>query len=273
MHINGAERRVCPAEFQDRITQMFGVNQFGDPQFKIVWGQTEKIRLGNKWANGRVEYRDRTACHDMPCWVIMRWKAPSTYGSPEAYYANSWMSTGTKQNVRVIPKKIRMKSGAYFEGFEVKVDEFEEPDGFYVTGEYPWRGRYEIVQPLINKEFIDNKLAVTHFPLSHLLIDLIIPLVLAYQSLSLEERIAARRYAEEQEQKKLTEEIADRMANDAPAWWGPVSYGRQGIRTSLLQRKMEQIEAAWNRLSKGGSRPVFNRGLAIGDAPRVASYL
>jgi hypothetical protein len=52
---------------------------------------------------------------------------------------------------------------------------------------------------------------------------------------------------------------------------GPVSYGQQGCRTSLLDRKMHAIQQVWNRLSKGG-RPHFNKGLAVGDRPSVARY-
>lgn len=271
MHFKGPEPRQCPSEFQDRITRMFGVNQFGDPYFKIVWGQTEKIRLGNRWSNGRISYRDRSLCNDMPCWVILRWKPPSFYGSPAAYYANSWMSTGKRQDVRIIPKKMRNeRTGARFEGFEVKVDEHDEAEGFYVTGEYPWKGRYEIVQPLIDKQWIDGELKITHFPLSHLMIDLIIPLILAYQELTLEEREAARVAAKAEEERKLTEEIADRLADSMPAYIDAVSYSRQGIRTSLLQRKMDAIEAAWKRICGGeGQMPHFRPGFSVG-APQVA---
>ena len=239
MPVKGAETRECPKEFQDRLTQMFGVNQFGDPNFKIVWGQSTFIRMGNVWrdrhGNERVGYRERYQNHGMPCWVIMRWHSPIEYGSPRAYYDST----------------------------------FDSLSRLYMVGEYPWRGRYESVQPLISKEFVGRKLVVTHFPLSHYLIDTLIPMMQAFQKLSQEKKAAARAAAKAAEEKKLTEEIADRMMEALPTYYGPVSYGNQGIRTSLLDRKMAQIQKVWDRLSRAGRRPKFNRGMALGDKPVI----
>jgi len=39
--ITKAERLTCPPEFQSCLTDIFGVNVFGEPNFKILWGQTE----------------------------------------------------------------------------------------------------------------------------------------------------------------------------------------------------------------------------------------
>lgn len=233
------ETRECPAEFQDRITRMFGTNQFGDPHFKIVWGQSQFIRMGNVWrdkqGNERVGYRDRYQCHGMPCWVIMRWKSPHEYGSPRTYYSQT----------------------------------FDELTGLHMVGEYPWRGRYEIVQPLIRKEFVDGKLEVEHFPLSHYLIDTLIPLFLAFQEQSEEEKAAARAAVKAAQSKKETEDIADAMEARMPTFWGPTTYGSTGIRTSVLDKKMQLIQKVWDRLSKAGRKPKFNRGMAIGDRPIV----
>src|SRR5882724_9008634 len=128
MKAAGAETRKCPKEFQDRITRMFGRNQFGQPNFKIVWGQSEFIRMGNiwrdRWGNERKGFRDTYQCHGAPCWVIMRWKQPAQYGSPRAYYESTY-------------------------------DSFS---GLHFLGEYPWRGRYEIVVSLQDKTFVNNKL-------------------------------------------------------------------------------------------------------------------
>lgn len=212
------ETRKCPVEFQDRVTRMFGTNEFGDPLFRIAWGQTETIRLGTTWrdkhGNERAGYRD---CYlqGSPCWCILQWKSPKTFGHPDLYY----------------------------------IQNFDESSGLSTCGEYPYRGRYIVLQPLVNKEFIDGKLVLTHFPLSHVLIDRIIPLIMIAHSMTKEEQRACRQYAEEQEHKQTVAEIADRMADASPIY-GPVSYSRQGIRTSLLDRKMEQIQRGWNFYAK-----------------------
>jgi len=233
---------------------MFGRNRFGDPNFKIVWGQSEFIRQGNIWrdefGNERPGYIDRYACHGMPCWVIMRWKPPEAYGSPASYYAQAWMAAKSSQE--------RDPNHPH-----------DSPRGFYVTGEYPWRGRYEIMQPLISKEMRDGKLVVTHFPLSHYMIDRLIPMFIAYQRLSEVERAAARQYVREQEEKKKTAQIAEILERNLPTWWGPVSYGNQGVRTSVLDRKMQQIQKVWDAMTSRGRRPFFNRGMSTGDRPII----
>jgi hypothetical protein len=236
------ETRETPPEFQARLTALFGTNEWGDPHFKIVWGQSQLIRIGNLWSdkygNERLEYRDRYQCHGMPCWVIMRWKAPVEYGTPEMYYANT----------------------------------FDAFTGLYITGEYPWRGRYESVQPLISKEFVDGKLVIEHFPLSHYLIDMLIPMMLAFQELSEEQKEAARQATAAAEERKATEEIADRMAENLPSFWGPVSFGAGGSRCSVLDKKMDAIQKVWDRLSRRGQRPRFRRAMTIGNRPRIIGY-
>jgi hypothetical protein len=242
MHIKGPETRQCPPEFQARLTRMFGKNQFGEPHYKIVWGQSQFIRMGNLWrdkhGNERLGYRDRPQCHQQPCWVIMRWHSPLEYGSPATYYRNTFIPNGVSK-------------------------------GFYVTGEYPYRGRYEIVQPLISKEFVAGKLVVTHFPLSHFLIDRLIPMMVQFANLSQRQKQAIQAANKAIEDKKETEFVADVLENNMPRWMGPVSYTRQGIKTSLLTRKMDQIQKVWDRMSRGGRRPKFNRGMAQGDRPVV----
>ena len=257
------ERRQCPAEFQDRLTRMFGVSQFGTPIFRIVWAQSEFIRMGNIWrdrfGNERKAYRDIYQCHGMPCWVIMRWKQPAHYGSPETYYENTW-------------------------------DDFSK---MHFLGEYPWRGRYEIVHSLMHQEMTEGKivtewihslnphtgiietipvrkrvgqnLIVHHMQLSHILIDKIIPLIMKVHSLSNQELQAIRAANKLTEHKKEVEKVTDVMAENMPTYFGPVSYSRQGVRTSLLDRKMEQIEKVWKRELAGKKR--FAKGFQVANRP------
>lgn len=261
------ERRQCPPEFQERLTRTFGTNQFGDPHFKLSWGQSEFIRMGDIWrdryGNERKGYRDTYQCYGTPCWNIMRWKQPAQYGSPETYYENTW-------------------------------DDFSK---MHFLGEYPWRGRYEIVQPLMRQEMtegrlvndwipsinprtgiiehvpvrkrVDQKLIIHHLPLTHLLIDKIIPLIVKVQQLSRQELMAIRESQRIAEHKKEVQEIADAMESNMPSYFGPVSYSRQGVRTSLLDRKMEAIEKVWKRELADKRR--FSKGFQIADRPmRVA---
>jgi hypothetical protein len=216
---------------------MFGRNPFGGPLFKVVWGQSEFFKMGNVWRDKygteRRGYRQRYLCHGVACWNILRWKPAKQYGTPELWYAQTW----------------------------------DPVSKLFILGEYPWRGRYEVLYALNRREMVNGKLEIIAFPLTHLLIDKLLPLMLAVQRMSEEEKRAAREMVREAELKKENEEVAERMMDALPAWYGPVSFSRQGCHTSLLDKKMAAIQAAWNRLSRNGQRPRFQKGLFQARAP------
>jgi hypothetical protein len=229
-----------PPEFQIRLTRLFGLNPFGEPNIKIVWGQSLFLKKGKEWTdssgNQKTGYREDYQCSGLPCWVIVRWQSPEIYGSPAAYYQNSWM----------------------------------ELTETWVCGEYPWTGRYEIIQPLIHKEYVNGKLEIDHFPLSHYLIDTIIPMIESFRRLSAEQLKVARAVTKAAEAKAETEFVADMLEHNMPTWLGPHSYTGQGIKTSVLARKEAQIQRVWDHWAKRGRPPQFARGMAQGDRPRLA---
>lgn len=242
MHITGPETRKCPQEYQERLTRMFGKNRYGEPNFKIVWNQSQFLRMGNIWRDERGNevpcYKDTYQGDGQPSWMIMRWMPPEHYGSPATYYRNN-LDQGT---------------------------------GLFFTGEYPWKGRYEIAQSLISKDLVGGKLVITHMPLCHFMIDMVIPMIIQWQQLTEEERMAAKQLAEQEQLKAENAEVAEKMMANMPTWIHPVSYSRQGCRTSILDQKMTKIQKAWDRLSKRGLRPIFQKGLAQGNRPRPIAY-
>jgi hypothetical protein len=221
--IIGSERLTCPREFQDRITRELGTNMFGEPLFRLIWGQTQTLVMG--FSGG---YRERLVQFDMPCWVIQRWRSPNEYGSPEMYYTET----------------------------------FEEESKLYITGEYPWKGRYETLQPLYRKEVVNGKLEITHFPLDDILIDRVIPMMLKAQEMNFWERKAALRMIHDEEEEKKVDAIAERLEEARPSFMGSVSLSRQGCRTSRIDKMAEKIERTWNRISAG--KKNWNRGLFQG---------
>jgi hypothetical protein len=231
---------------------MFGTSPFGAPHIKIVWNQSQFIRLGWQWKDSfgveHCGYQERYQGDGTPCWMIMRWKPASFYGSPDTYYANTWMG-------------------------ERDVD---SPHGFYVTGEYPYEGRYEIVVPLVKKEFLRGKngieLKIDHFPLTHFLIDTLVPLILLSMELNEDERKAAKEAEAQAEHKRMVAMTEEVMTEHLPAFYGPVSFSHQGCRTSLIDRKMQLIQKKWDELSRRGREPRFQPGMAQGVAPQVWGY-
>lgn len=219
---------------------MFGLNKFGEPNYRIAWAQSEfqKMSFSRPGSGGgeTTGYELTYKAGGTPSWLILRWKDPSNYGSPELFYENT-----------------------YLDNMDL-----------YFLGEYPWKGRYEVLYNLCSKEFVNGKLVIEHIELSHSLIDKIIPLLIESQYLSNFERQAARKMAKEFEHKKMVNEITDRMMNDLPAWYGPVSYAHQGCRTALLDQMMAKIQKKWNQLSRRGGMPVFTKGIQQANRPIIS---
>jgi hypothetical protein len=245
MRVTGRETRRCPADMQERLTRTFGTNIFGEPYFKIAWGASEFIRMGNVWRDRqgteRRGYRERYLGHGMPCWCILRWRSPGSYGSPDLFYDRN----------------------------------FVPHTGLSATGEYPYKGRYEILQALNYKEFVDGKMIVHNMPLTHLMIDMIIPMLLKAENLTRLEQIAAEIFArkhKEKEYKKELDEVTDRMMEALPTFYQAVSFTNQGIRTSFLTRKMEQVQKMWNQLARFnmGKKARLMKGIQQGNKPRIA---
>ncbi len=89
------ERKTAPREIQQRVARAGGVNRFGEPNFRVVWGWSRLTWIGGKWtdrdASGNVvreiiELREvpKYTPHDR--WHIERWIPPQAYGSPEEWY-------------------------------------------------------------------------------------------------------------------------------------------------------------------------------------------
>lgn len=205
------ERRLCPDEFQECINERFGLNRFGGPNFKLVWGQTEYVTMA-----GNGCYQDELLCHGNPCWNILRWIPPETFGTPDFFYEQS----------------------------------IDPETGLSTLGEYPHEGRYEILQPLTHRQVIGDELIVEHFPLSYQIIDLMIPMFVRSQEVTALELRLAQEEQERMENAEIVDSIADRLEEEMPAYVHPVSYAGQAMHTSRLTRKMDEISRQWDRLPK-----------------------
>lgn len=240
--VPGHEPRECPPEFQERIDAICGFNKFGGPNFKIAWGQSEFIRQGNVWTDWqgteRVGYTDRYLAGGTPCWCILRWRDPAIYLHPEIYYFRS----------------------------------FVDLTGLHATGEYPWEGRYEVLLSLHTKSFVDGKMVIDAMPLSHILIDKILPAILKAENLTKEEIEVAEKLkaeAEKAEADAEIEEVTASMLEHLPVHYGAVSYSGQGCKTSVIAKKEHQIQQFWNRLARNDVDLKSMLGFHQGAPPKI----
>ena len=99
------EKREVPAWVEHIITRKGGLNPFGKPNFRVVWGGNRYYKVGGmfkkvitfKDEDGRecslvtdvAEMREMLRYHPFR-WHIERWMGPEFYGGSEEWYRNTW---------------------------------------------------------------------------------------------------------------------------------------------------------------------------------------
>lgn len=223
--LNGDERLVCPDEYAQRVTEAGGCNQYGEPRFRIVWGMSECFRAGGIWEplDGAYYrgYRDLLLVNEA-CWALLQWQPAEKFGHPVSYYLRNL-----------------------------------DDSGFQTLGEFPYHGRYEIIQPFVARSVVDGHVVVDAMPLSSLLVDMVIPIIRESKEISaLKLREIARERRERVEKEKV-DQIEACIRNATPEW-----ISRSGPRmacNSVIQKKAELIEAQW----KQALRTIRTRGKGL----------
>ena len=180
------ERRRCPKRFQERLTRAVGTNQYGEPLFKIAWGQTQTYTAGGVWPHDHFfGYRQLMLSNSspsgrgQPCWMILEWHPPSDYNTDAVYY----------------------------------YENRDDATGLQTLGEYPYRGRYEVAFKLVSQEFRDGRMTILNYHLDGMVLDLLIPSIVEAQRMTMKERQRAIRNMQEQEEKKYDRTV-DAIYND-----------------------------------------------------------
>ena len=93
------ESKRAPADVAARVSRAGGLNPYGRPNFRVVWGWSRLTWIGGKWTDRDpstgsilrevVELRrvPKYLPHDR--WHLERWLPPALYGPPENWYANT----------------------------------------------------------------------------------------------------------------------------------------------------------------------------------------
>ena len=203
-----AERLTCPEDIQRDLTDIFGVNHFGDPMFRIIWGMTEtQVQLTVNHT-----YDDVLVGANQPCWILQRWEPPEVFGTPDFFYLiNRDDETGM------------------------------------VMMEYPDFGKYKDLVSFQSRHYDakTHELKISTIELDWTLIDAAVPLMLKSLEMSDLERQAALEEQQAYENALIVNEIADRLHDDLPTFYGPTSHAQISNRTALIDRKKAEIERMW----------------------------
>ena len=212
----------CPAWFQERLTEIGGVNIYDEPNFKVVWGQGGQAdclyRAGGTWhVDGQPSfegYRDLLIGGGTPSWCLLQWHPAIHFGTPESYY----------------------------------VGNLDEETNLQILGEYPYFGKYVMLYNMCYRAMVQGKMKIEAMPLNSFVLDTVVPIILEAKDISYEKTIAAMKALKEVEDKADCDMIEDVMRDSKLAFKGPVSYARQGCRTSIIDRKMEQMQRHINTM-------------------------
>ena len=218
MWVLADERLLCPEEFQARLVSVGGLNRYDEPNFKAVWGNTHTIRTA-----GWKEYRDTLMGFGDNSWMLLQWVAPELLGTPESWY----------------------------------VTNVDEVTGMCLLCEYPYSGNYKLLFNLSHRYVENGSMKVFRFPLSELLLNTIVPLVMEAKNVTLEQNKAwwlAQEEARETNIERMIEQI--RVGKRLAFRGGSVSFTNQGVRTSSVDQRTQALARGWAeasaRLQKAG---------------------
>lgn len=207
-------RRSCPDWFQCALTRIGGENKYGEPRFKLVWGESETMRDGGYFLKDDFEgYRDVPALGGDACWALVMWEPAEKHGSPWRWYH----------------------------------DNTDEITGLVTLGQYPHRGRYRVIKKLIHREFVNGELVTWRMEPTHFILDVMVPLIMHWNKLSDAERLSVI-----EEEKAKEEAEADRILADA-RHAARISRGSPLVqkRLEVMERTMAQAMAIASRTQLG----------------------
>ena len=214
------ERLKCPEHFQRRLTRAGGKNRYGEPNFRLVWSQTEMTRQGGRWeANGEwyTGYRDVLLGDGLPHWMLLQW-------------ADAGKSIQ-------MPFLAPESDGAWYDANKCPVT------GLSLLGSYPYRGSYQIALPLrakwFEKDARGNSIMRLHaFPLSTQIIDMMVPIIKATKEVSLKAKLMSMDEDKEKDEIEYEKTVED-IYQDA-------KLSASARASSWIQDKARSIEKAWN---------------------------
>lgn len=222
--------RSCPEWFQQELTRIGGVNPSGEPIFKLIWSPSARHIIGGAWSTGYVGYREVSAVSGTPCWALMVWEPKETQGTP----------------------------------FQWEWDYRDPESGLLECGAFPSAGRYRILKRFLHRElirqaeerhYLDHRgdpqieviarreLAVYRLEPSGLILDILLPMLMAWRRLT---DVAKKSALKQDEQMRKNEFLA--KSKDA----------RDGCRimrgSELVRRRAEVIENGLAGAMKAATR-------------------
>jgi hypothetical protein len=140
------------------------------------------------------------------------------------------------------------------------VGNYDDDTGLQTLGEYPYSGKYTMLYNMCWRDMKDGKLRIEAMPLNSFVLDSVLPIIMQAKDISYEKTMAALKEQKDKDDAADLAMIEDVMRDAKMAFKGPVSYARQGCRTSIIDRKVEAMTRNWNRMTTNAK--LLGRGLS-----------
>ena len=233
--------RNCPPWFQAELTRIGGVNQYQEPIFKLVWSTGERMTVGGRWKDGFEGYKSAPAIPGEPCWALMVWEPAEVAGG--SY--ESWMR-----------------------------DFRDEETGLLQCGGYPKYGAYRVLQKFVHREIVQQakehhfmdgpkirteviqtqKLRIYRMEPCGFMLDIMLPMLMAWRRLSNHQKVAALRQQEQERKDAFTAKVKDARQGSR--------MGRTMRGSQLVQKRAELIETGMKQAMAAAAQ--WGLGLAMG---------
>ena len=212
----------CPEWFSEELRRIGGENRYSEANFLCRWGMGGEpectYRAGGDWSvEGQPNYRgyrDLLVGGGTPSWLLMQWQDALSYGTPESFYVGNW----------------------------------DEDTSLQTLGEYPYSGKYTMLYNMCWRDMKDGKMHIEAMPLNSFVLDTVVPIIMQAKEISYEKTMAALKEQKDKDDAADLVMIEDCMRDAKLAFKGPVSYARQGCRTSIIDKKVEKMTRNWNRM-------------------------
>lgn len=81
------QSKECPQLYADFLRREGGVNPFGQPMFRLVWGPSTTRTIWGQMEGGYCGQHIELKYGPDPIWHLEMWKPPELFGTPEYWYS------------------------------------------------------------------------------------------------------------------------------------------------------------------------------------------
>lgn len=232
--------REAPAWFNDELERIGGTNPYGEPVFKLIWSEDIRMMVGGIFADGFCGYRNARVMGKDPCWVLMIWEGPESFGDPDLWEMDYRQPATGLLDCGSFPKYGRYRVLKQFLHRQMEQQE-------------RWQMVWNPIKKRHERHLVQNQRFVTYrMEPSGLILDLMLPMLMAWKRLAPHQKLEALK----DRKARQDAELAGKLKDAARASRIRRSSALVAKRAEFIEKHMEQAM----RIASGYSRGMVTVG-------------